>query len=107
MKGKPERAYAVDLERDRERLRQLGLDHPPHGTSLHRTRRRLTEEYVRRLNEKIREGLEGSKRLGADATGLRQSTREGAWSNTSEGDRFVHLAISATIQIVFTMRGSK
>jgi len=42
---------------------------------------------MRRLNRKIRERIEGSRRLGADATGLRQSSREGAWSNAGRGDR--------------------
>jgi len=80
MEGKSERAYTADLERDGERLSLLGLEHAPHRTSLYRTRRRLTDDYMRRLNRKVLERLEGSRRLGADATGLRQSSREGAWS---------------------------
>jgi hypothetical protein len=91
MEGKPERTYTADLERDKERLSLLGLEHAPDRTSLYRTRKRLTEEYLRRLNEKIRERLEESRRLGADATGLRQSTREGAWSGGGDRRGYVKL----------------
>jgi len=99
LEGKPERTYSADLNRDKEHLSLLGLEHAPDRTSLYRTRHRLTKEYMRRLNEKICEGLTGSGRLGADATGLRQSTREGAWSNTSEGDRRGYVKIHALFDL--------
>lgn len=99
MEGKPERTYTADLERDREHLSLLGLTHAPHRTSLYRTRRRLTEEYMRRLNQKILERMKGSKRLGADATGLRQSSREGAWSNASQGDKRGYVKLHALFDL--------
>ena len=50
IEGKSERAYTADLERDKERLRMLGFEHAPHRTALYRTRKRLSEEYMERLN---------------------------------------------------------
>ena len=87
VEGKAERAYTADLERDRERLDLLGLTHAPHRTALYRTRRRLYEGYMRRLNQKVLEGLEPARRVGADATGLRQSKRDGAWSSANDDGR--------------------
>jgi hypothetical protein len=52
IEGKPERAYTASLE-DRKRLRMLGLKHAPDRTALYRTRKRLSEEYMRQLNQKI------------------------------------------------------
>jgi hypothetical protein len=76
IEGKAERAYTADLERDGVHLRLLRLEHAPHRTALYRTRRRLSEDYMRRLNQRILEGLKAPRRLGADATGLRQSRRD-------------------------------
>ncbi|MEA2089313.1 MAG: transposase [Thermoproteota archaeon] len=87
IEGKPERAYTADLERDKEHLRMLGLKHAPHRTALYRTRKRLSEEYMRRLNRKILERLKPARKLGVDATGLRQSRRDCAWSSASDGGR--------------------
>ncbi|MFW6117663.1 MAG: transposase, partial [Thermoproteota archaeon] len=87
IEGKSERAYTADLEWDKERLCMLGLEHAPHRTALYRTRKRLSEDYMRRLNQKILERLKPDRKMGVDATGLRQSTRDGAWSSTQESDR--------------------
>ena len=54
MEGKSERAYARDLERDRDHLNPPGLKHAPHRTILYRTRQNLTDGYMRRLNRKVR-----------------------------------------------------
>jgi hypothetical protein len=67
IEGKTERAYTADLERDKEHLRMQGLEHAPHRTALYRTRKRLSEEYMRQLNQKILERVKPSKKLGADA----------------------------------------
>jgi hypothetical protein len=99
MEGKSDRAYTADLERVREHLDLLGLTHAPHRTSLYRTRQRLPEEYMRRLNQRIRERIEGSKRLGADATGLRQSGRAAAWSNARRGDRRGYVKLHALFDL--------
>lgn len=87
IEGKPERSYTADLERDKERLRMLGLEHAPHRTALYRTRKNLSEEYMRRLNRRILERLNPAKQVGVDATGLRQSRRDCAWSSTSNSGR--------------------
>ena len=86
IEAKPERVYIADLERDKARLRMLGLEHAPHRTAIYRTRKKLSEEYMNKLNRKILENLKRSTRnVGADATGLRQSKRDCAWSSTNAG----------------------
>jgi transposase len=86
IEGKPERAYTADLERDKSHLQMLGLAHAPHRTAIYRTRKKLSEEYMNKLNHKILENLKRSARnVGADATGLRQSKRDCAWSATNRG----------------------
>jgi hypothetical protein len=75
IEGKSERAY-TDLESDRKRLRLLGFKHAPHRTALYRTRKKPSEDCMRRLNRKILERLKPAKKVGADATGLRQSRRD-------------------------------
>ena len=87
IEGKPERAYTADLERDKKRLQMLGLEHAPHRTALYRTRKKLTEEYMEKLNRKVLERLKPAKKVGADATGMRQSKRNCAWSSASPHDR--------------------
>ena len=87
IEGKPERAYTADLERDKAHLEMLGLEHAPHRTAIYRTRKKLTEEYVKELNRKILEKLGPAKQVGADATGLRQSKRDCAWSSTGSTGR--------------------
>jgi hypothetical protein len=87
IEGKPERAYTADLERDKERLHMLGLEHAPHRTALYRTRKRLSEEYMEQLNRRILERLKPARKVGADATGMRQSKRDCAWSSASLGCR--------------------
>ena len=99
VEGKAERAYTADLERDRERLDLLGLTHAPHRTALYRTRRRLYEGYMRRLNQKVLEGLEPARRVGADATGLRQSKRDGAWSSASDDGRREYVKLHALFDL--------
>jgi len=99
MESKPERAYTADLERDREHLSLLGLTHAFHRRILYWTRRRLTEEYIRRLNQRNCERIKGPKRFGADAPGLRQSSREGAWSNARQGDRRSYLKLHALFDL--------
>jgi hypothetical protein len=99
MEGKPERAYTADLERDREHLKLLGLDRAPHRTSLYRTRRRLTDDYMRRLNQRIRERIKGSRRFGVDATGLHQSSCKGAWSNARQGDKRGYVKLHALFDL--------
>jgi hypothetical protein len=42
IEGKPEKAYTAELERDKERLHMLGLEHAPHRTALYRTGKRLS-----------------------------------------------------------------
>ena len=79
---KPERAYTADLERDKTHLQLLGLTHAPHRTALYRTRKRLSAEYLNKLNHQVLGRIEPPKQLGADATGLRQSKRDCAWSST-------------------------
>ncbi|MHA1631773.1 MAG: hypothetical protein ACTSXC_03045 [Candidatus Freyarchaeota archaeon] len=66
VEGKSERAYTADLERDKERLRVLGFEHAHHRTALYRTRKRLSEEYMRELNRKILERLKPARKVGAD-----------------------------------------
>jgi len=87
IEGKPERAYTADLERDKERLHMLGLEHAPHRTALYKTRKRLSEEYMEQLNRRILERLKPARKVGADATGMRQSKRDCAWSSASLGCR--------------------
>lgn len=91
IEGNAERAYTADLERDEERLRMLGLKRAPDRTALYRTRKKLSEEYMRRLNRKTLERLKPAKKVGADATGLRQSRRDRAWSSTSNRRGYVKL----------------
>lgn len=91
IEGKSERAYTADLERDKKRLRMLGFEHAPHRTALYRTRKRLSEEYMRKLNRKILERLNPARKVGADATGMRRSMRDCAWSSTSERREYVKL----------------
>lgn len=78
IEGKPERAYTADLERDKKRLHMLGLSMLPR-TALCRTRKRLSEEYMGKLNRRILERLKPARKVGADA-GMRQSKRDCAWS---------------------------
>jgi len=99
IEGKPERAYTASLERDKKRLRMLDLKHAPDRTALYRTRKRLSEEYMRQLNQKILEGLEPSKKVGADATGLRQSRRDCAWSSTGEDGRRGYVKLHALFNL--------
>ncbi|MEM0488102.1 MAG: transposase [Candidatus Bathyarchaeia archaeon] len=87
IEGKPERAYTADLERDKERLHMLGLEHAPHRTALYRTRKRLSEEYMEKLNRRILERLKHARKVGADATGMRMSKRDCAWSSSSLNGR--------------------
>jgi len=75
IEGKPKRVYTADLERDKKCLRMLSFKHAPHRTALYRTRKRLSEEYMEKLNRKILERLKPARTVGADATGLRQSRR--------------------------------
>lgn len=114
IEGKSERAYTVGIERDKKRLRMLGLEHAPHRTALYRTGKRLSEEYMRLLNQKILERLEPAKKVGADATGLRQSGRDCAWSSTSEGGRREYVKLHAlfnletrTVETFETTRGTQ
>ena len=51
------------------------------------------------LNQKILERLKPSKKLGADATGLRRSRRDCAWSSTSESGRRGYLKIHALFNL--------
>lgn len=99
IEGKCERAYTADLERDKERLRMLGLKHAPHRTALYRTRKRLSEEYMRLLNRKILEGLKPAKKVGVDATGLRQSRRNCAWSSAGESGRREYVKLHALFNL--------
>lgn len=87
IEGKPERVYTADLERDKTRLKMLGLERTPHRTAIYRTRKKLTEEYMKELNHKILERLGPARRLGPDATGMRQSKRDCAWSSTVNAGR--------------------
>ena len=54
---KSERVYTADLERDKTRLKMLGLERSPHRTAIYRTRKKLTEQYMKELNHKILERL--------------------------------------------------
>src|SRR4030067_717140 len=87
IEGKPERVYTADLERDKTRLKMLGLERTPHRTAIYRTRKKLTEEYMKELNHKILERLGPARRVGPDATGMRQSKRDCAWSSTGSAGR--------------------
>jgi len=114
IEGKPERAYTASLEGDEKRLRMLGLEHAPHRTALYRTRKRLSEEYMRQLNQKILERLEPAKKVGADATGLRQSRRDCAWSSASDSGRRGYVKLHAlfnlearTVETFETTRGTE
>jgi transposase len=99
IEGKAERAYTADLERDKEHLHMLGLEHAPHRTAIYRTRKRLSEEYMRQLNRKILERLESAGKVGADATGLRQSRRNCAWSSTSNSSRREYMKVHALFNL--------
>lgn len=50
IEGKCKRAYMANLDGEKERLRMRGLKHAPNKTTLYRTRKRLSEQYMRRLN---------------------------------------------------------
>jgi hypothetical protein len=78
---------------------RFGLDHAPHRTALYRTRKRLSEEYLRLLNQKILEDLELAKKVGADATGLYQLRRDCTSSSTSEGGRREHVKLHALFNL--------
>lgn len=52
MEVKPERTFTVDLERNKQLLQMLCLEYVPHRTVLHRTLKRLEEEYMEQLNKK-------------------------------------------------------
>jgi len=52
---------------------------------LYRTRKRRSEEYMEKLNRRILERLKPAKKVGTDATGMRQSKRDCAWSSASLG----------------------
>lgn len=69
IEGKPERVYTADLERDKKCLQMLGLEHAPHITALYRTRKRLSEKYMEKLNRRILERLKPARKVSADATG--------------------------------------
>lgn len=76
----------------------VGLD-ALHRTVLYWTRKRFSEKYMRRLNQKILERLKPAKRLGADATGLRQSRRDCACSSTSESGRWEYVKLHALFNL--------
>lgn len=114
IEGKPERAYTADLEKDKELLRMLGFEHAPHRTALYRTRKRLSEEYMEKLNRKILEQLEPARNVGADATGLRQSRRDCAWSSKGESDKREYVKLHAlfnletgTVETFIATRGTE
>jgi hypothetical protein len=96
IEGKPERAYTASLERDKKHLRMVSLKHAPHRIALYRTRKRLSKEYLRQLNDKVLEGVETSK-LSADATGMCQSRRDCIWSSTSEDGRRGYVKLHSLI----------
>jgi hypothetical protein len=98
-RGKAERAYTADLERDKKRLHMLGLKHAPHRTALYRTRKRLSEEYMRQLNRRILERLKPARKVGADATGMRQSKRDCAWSSASLDGRREYTKINGLFNL--------
>jgi transposase len=99
IEGKPERAYTADLEREKEFLRLLDLEHAPHRTALYRTRKMLSEDYMKRLNQKILERLKPAKKVGPDATGLRQTRRDCAWSSASRSGRRQYLKLHALFNL--------
>lgn len=99
IEGKSERAYTADLGRDEQRLRMLGLKHAPHRTALYRARKRLSKEYMRRLNRKILERLKPARQVGVDATGLRQSRRDSAWSSASHSGRREYVKLHALFNL--------
>jgi len=99
IEGKPERTYTADLERDRERLRMLDLEHAPHRTALYRTRKMLSEAYMNQLNQKILDRLKPSGKVGVDATGLRQSTRDCAWSSTEKDGRREYIKLHSLFNL--------
>lgn len=57
----------------------LGLKPAPHRTTLYRTRKRLSEEYMERLNNRILERLKPTRKVGADATGVRMVFSRPGW----------------------------
>lgn len=75
------------------------MKHAPHRTALYRTRKRLFEDYMRRLNRKILERLKPAKKVGVDATGLRQSNRDGAWSSAGESGRREYVKLHALFNL--------
>jgi len=99
IEGKAERAYTADLEREKEFLHLLGLEHAHHRTALYRTRKMLSEDYMKRLNQKIPERLKPAKKVDPDATGLRQSRRDCAWSSTSNSGRRQYLKLHALFNL--------
>lgn len=54
---------------------------------------------MRRLNRKVLERLEGSRRLGADATDLRQFSRAAVWSNARRGDQRGYVKLHALFDL--------
>jgi len=99
MEGKAERAYTADLEKDKERLNLLGLTEAPHRTTLYRTRNKLSEEYMKLLNQRVLEGLKPAMKVGADATGLRQSMRDSAWASSDKEDRREYVKLHALFDL--------
>lgn len=77
----------------------LGFEHAPHRTAIYRTRERLSEEYMEELNRKILERLKPARKVGADATGLRQSKRNCVWSSTSESERQEYVKLHALFNL--------
>lgn len=72
----------------------LGLEHAPHRTALYRTRKMLSETYMEKFNRKFLERLKSSGKVGVNATGLRQSTRDCPWSSTKEDGRRDYIKLS-------------
>lgn len=57
----------------------FGFGHAPHRTALYSTRKRFSEEYIKKLDRRILEKLKPAGKIGADVTSLPQSKRDRAW----------------------------
>ena len=99
IEGKPERPTRQTLRGDKKPPRMLKTEHAPHRTALYRSRKRLFEEYMRRLNRKVLGRLKPAGKVGADATGLLQSMRNLAWTSASESGRREYVKLHALFNL--------
>lgn len=65
----------------------LELKAAPGRTLIGYARKRVSEAYLAQLNQLLLKALGESGRYGVDATGFKNSPRQGAWSKAEPGER--------------------